>query len=117
METASDLVLYCGEAGETGWTRLCLRQADRVMLVASAHSPFIMPAWLAGTPRDWRRPLDLVEARNAVAIAEAAGAAQYASSSLEKAKDMLQRAEDYYQRKQGQPVEPKQEPRKSRKKR
>ena len=63
VETASDLVLYCGEAGEagdTGWTRLCLRQADRVMLVASAHSPFIMPAWLAGTPRDWRRPLDLV---------------------------------------------------------
>jgi NTE family protein len=60
VESASDLVLYCGEAGDTGWTRLCLRQADRVMLVASAHSPFTLPAWLAGTPRDWRRPLDLV---------------------------------------------------------
>lgn len=46
-------------------------------------------------------PLDLLEARDAVAIAKAAGAEQYASSSLQKAEDMLQRAEDYYQRKQG----------------
>jgi outer membrane protein OmpA-like peptidoglycan-associated protein len=46
-------------------------------------------------------PLDLLEARNAVAIAKAAGAEQYASTSVMKAEDMLQRAEDYYQRKQG----------------
>jgi hypothetical protein len=46
-------------------------------------------------------PLDLLEARNAVAIAKAAGAQQYASDSIAKAEDMLQRAEDYYQRKQG----------------
>ncbi len=46
-------------------------------------------------------PLDLLEARNAVAIAKAAGAKQYAPDSLTKAEDMLQRAEDYYQRKQG----------------
>jgi outer membrane protein OmpA-like peptidoglycan-associated protein len=46
-------------------------------------------------------PLDLLEARNSVAIAKAAGAEQYASSSIMKAEDMLQRAEDYYQRKQG----------------
>jgi outer membrane protein OmpA-like peptidoglycan-associated protein len=46
-------------------------------------------------------PLDLLEARNAVAIAKAAGADQYAKDSVEKAEDMLQRAEDYYQRKQG----------------
>jgi outer membrane protein OmpA-like peptidoglycan-associated protein len=46
-------------------------------------------------------PLDLIEARNAVAIAKAAGAQQYAPDSLTKAEDMLQRAEDYYQRKQG----------------
>src|ERR1041385_5097703 len=45
-------------------------------------------------------PLDLLEARDAVAIAKAAGAQQYAASSLEKAEDMLQRAEDYFQRKQ-----------------
>jgi outer membrane protein OmpA-like peptidoglycan-associated protein len=46
-------------------------------------------------------PLDLLEARNAVAIAKAAGAQQYAGDSVQKAEDMLQRAEDYYQRKQG----------------
>ena len=46
-------------------------------------------------------PLDLLEARNAVAIAKAAGAEQYANGSIMKAEDMLQRAEDYYQRKQG----------------
>jgi outer membrane protein OmpA-like peptidoglycan-associated protein len=48
-----------------------------------------------------RTPLDLLEARNAVAIAKAAGAEQYASSSLAKATDMLARAEDYLVRKQG----------------
>ena len=46
-------------------------------------------------------PLDLLEARNAIAIAKAAGAEQYDSSGLLKAEDMLQRAEDYFQRKQG----------------
>ena len=46
-------------------------------------------------------PLDLLEARDAVAIAKAAGAEQYANGSIMKAEDMLQRAEDYYQRKQG----------------
>jgi outer membrane protein OmpA-like peptidoglycan-associated protein len=46
-------------------------------------------------------PLDLLEARNAVAIAKAAGARDYAADSLAKAEDMLQRAEDYLQRKQG----------------
>jgi outer membrane protein OmpA-like peptidoglycan-associated protein len=46
-------------------------------------------------------PLDLLEARNAVAIAKAAGAQDYAPDSLTKAEDMLQRAEDYFQRKQG----------------
>ncbi|MGA3089177.1 MAG: OmpA family protein [Terriglobales bacterium] len=46
-------------------------------------------------------PLDLLEARNAVVIAKAAGAQQYASDTLTRAEDLLQRAEDYYQRKQG----------------
>ncbi len=46
-------------------------------------------------------PLDLLEARNAVAIAKAAGASDYATDSIHNAEDMLNRAEDYYQRKQG----------------
>ena len=56
---------------------------------------------LPSTQANGRVPLDLLEARNAVAIAKAAGAKQYASDSLAKAEDMLQRAEDYLQRKQG----------------
>ena len=56
---------------------------------------------LPSTGSQGHAPLDLVEARNAVAIAKAAGAEQYASTSIQKAEDMLQRAEDYYQRKQG----------------
>lgn len=56
---------------------------------------------LPATQADERVPLDLLEARNAVAIAKAAGAEQYAATSLGKAIDMLQRAEDYLQRKQG----------------
>ena len=56
---------------------------------------------LPSTQADTHVPLDLLEARNAVAIAKAAGARQYASDSLAKAEDMLQRAEDYLQRKQG----------------
>lgn len=56
---------------------------------------------LPSTQADPKVPLDLLEARNAVAIAKAAGAKQYAADSLAKAEDMLQRAEDYWQRKQG----------------
>ncbi len=56
---------------------------------------------LPATQADNNVPLDLLEARNAVAIAKAAGAEEYAASSLAKAVDMLNRAEDYLQRKQG----------------
>ena len=56
---------------------------------------------LPATRADSKVPLDLLEARNAVAIAKAAGAQHYAPDSLAKAEDMLQRAEDYLQRKQG----------------
>ena len=61
-----------------------------------------MPAeQLPATQSDRSVPLDLLEARNAVAIAKAAGAEQYASASLAKAVGMLERAEDYLRRKQG----------------
>jgi outer membrane protein OmpA-like peptidoglycan-associated protein len=61
-----------------------------------------MPAQqLPSVSADPKTPLTLLEARNAVAIAKAAGAAQYAPDSLQKAQDYLNRAEDYLQRKQG----------------
>lgn len=49
----------------------------------------------------YKIPLQLLEARDAMAIATAEGADKYASDTLAKAQDMLTRAEDYYQRKQG----------------
>ncbi len=61
-----------------------------------------MPATqLPSTTADPKTPLTLLEARNAVAIAKAAGAEHYAADSLQKAEDYLARAEDYLKRKQG----------------
>ncbi|HEX4663844.1 MAG TPA: OmpA family protein [Terriglobales bacterium] len=50
-------------------------------------------------------PLGLLEARNAVRLAQAAEADEYAADSLAKAQASLDRAEDYYHRKQWKPVE------------
>lgn len=50
-------------------------------------------------------PLGLLEARNAVRLAQAAEADQYAADSLAKAQASLDRAEDYYHHKQWKPVE------------
>ena len=50
---------------------------------------------------DTKAPLDLFEARNAVRIARAAKADQYAASTFAKAEQDLKQAEDYYRRKQG----------------
>lgn len=55
---------------------------------------------LPATSADRSAPVDLLEARNAVAIARAEGAEKYAPDSFSKAQDFLQRAEDYSNRKQ-----------------
>jgi NTE family protein len=60
VEARSDKVLYCAEPANSSWTRLCLRQADRVILMVSAKSPFSVPMWPVGQAEDWRQPLDLV---------------------------------------------------------
>lgn len=58
------------------------------------------PAQLPATNADPKTPSDLLEARNAVAIARAEGADKYAPEVLAKAQDFLNRAEDYVARKQ-----------------
>jgi len=58
-------------------------------------------AQLPATAAEPKTQLDLLQARNAVAIARASGADKYAPDSLAKAEDMLARAEDYHRRKQG----------------
>jgi len=40
LETDHDVILYTGDEPESAWTNLCLRQADRVFLVARAGERF-----------------------------------------------------------------------------
>ena len=71
------------------------------MLEGGEYTVDMPAAQLPSTTADPKTPLTLLEARNAVAIAKAAGAEHYASDSLQKAEDYLARAEDYLKRKQG----------------
>src|SRR5438128_6804524 len=71
------------------------------MLEGGQYTIDVPGAQLPSSTADPKTPLDLLEARNAVAIAKAAGASQYAADSLSKAQDFLARAEDYLRRKQG----------------
>ena len=61
-EIGNDITLYCAEPANQEWTNLCLRQADRVLLIASATSGFATPPWLADkiSISILRRPTDLV---------------------------------------------------------
>ena len=47
FEAAHDVVFYRGDAPDSAWTQLCLRQADRILLLAEANRPLPL------------RPLDL----------------------------------------------------------
>ncbi len=71
------------------------------MLEGGQYTIDVPAQQLPSTTADPKTPLTLLEARNAVAIAKAAGAAHYAPDSLQKAEDYLARAEDYLKRKQG----------------
>lgn len=48
-EAGHDIVLYQGDATDNAWTQLCLRQADRVVLVARLGEA-IVPHSLSGEP-------------------------------------------------------------------
>jgi NTE family protein len=63
-EAGNDITLYCAEPANQQWTNLCLRQADRVLFVASATSVFATPPWLAGQIQTLRRSADLVLLHN-----------------------------------------------------
>jgi outer membrane protein OmpA-like peptidoglycan-associated protein len=71
------------------------------LLERGAYTVDIPVAQLPGTTADPHTPLELVEARNAVAIARATGADKYAPDALSKAEKLLAQGEDYLQRKQG----------------
>ena len=71
------------------------------MLEGGQYTIDVKAAELPASNAAANTPLELLEARNAVAIAKAAGADQYAGDSMAKAQDFLARAEDYLKRKQG----------------
>ncbi len=81
-----------------GWEQPIDAKFD--MLEGSQYTIDVHATQLPSATADPKTPLDLLEARNAVAIAKAAGASQYAGDSLRKAEDFLARAEDYLRRKQ-----------------
>jgi len=55
----------------------------------------------ASLEQDRRVPIELLQAENAIAIAQATGADQYAADTLGKAKAYVAQGQDYYRRKQG----------------
>ena len=81
-----------------GWPRPI--EAKFEALQRGEYSVDVNSAELPAINFDKHTPLSLLEARNAVAIAKAAGADRYAADTLQKATDDLNRAEDYYRRKQ-----------------
>jgi outer membrane protein OmpA-like peptidoglycan-associated protein len=85
--------------GVKGWEEPIDAKFD--MLEGSEYTIDVKAADLPATNAAPNVPLELREARNAVAIAKAAGAEQYAGDSFSKAQDFLARAEDYLKRKQG----------------
>lgn len=49
VESQADFVVYVAGPGESAWTRLCVRQADVLLLLAGAAAIPTRPGWLAGT--------------------------------------------------------------------
>lgn len=62
VEDAHDIVLYEADAEESQWTRHCLRQADRVVLLVEATRPpsFITPTFEAALNNPRRALVELV---------------------------------------------------------
>jgi NTE family protein len=73
LEAAKDVLLYQADFELTAWTRLCLRQADRLLLLAdTAHplaaTPFALEAILANP---LRAPVELVMFRGSQSTGQA----------------------------------------------
>ena len=73
------------------------------LLQKGQYTVSISPAQLPATEAEHQKktPLQILEAENAIAIAEASGADKYAPDTLQKAKDYLNQAQEYQRRKQG----------------
>jgi outer membrane protein OmpA-like peptidoglycan-associated protein len=70
------------------------------LLQKGQYTVNIPPDQLPATTADRKTPLELLEAQNAIAIAQAAGADQYAADTLGKAKAYLVQGQNYLKQKQ-----------------
>jgi outer membrane protein OmpA-like peptidoglycan-associated protein len=70
------------------------------LLQKGQYTVNIAPDQLPATTADRKTPLELLEAQNAIAIAQAAGADQYAADTLGKAKAYLVQGQNYLKQKQ-----------------
>jgi outer membrane protein OmpA-like peptidoglycan-associated protein len=70
------------------------------LLQKGQYTVNIPPDQLPATTADRKTPLELLEAENAIAIAQAAGADQYAADTLGKAKAYLLQGQNYLKQKQ-----------------
>lgn len=82
-----------------GWEQPIDTKFD--LLERGAYTIDVPAAQLPATSAPPNTPLELMEAMNAVAIAKAAKADQYAPDALQKAQDFLAKAQDYLTRNQG----------------
>ena len=86
------------KANTKGWEQPIDTKFD--VLERGQYTVDITAAKLPSSTADPKTPNDLLQARNAVAIAQAEGADHYAADTMRKAEDFLARAEDYLRRKQ-----------------
>jgi outer membrane protein OmpA-like peptidoglycan-associated protein len=70
------------------------------LLQKGQYTVNLSPDQLPATTADKKTPLELLEAQNAIAIAQAAGADQYAADTLGKAKAYLAQGQNYLRQKQ-----------------
>lgn len=70
------------------------------LLEKGQYTVNLTPDQLPATTADKKTPLELLEAQNAIAIAQAAGADQYAADTLGKAKAYLAQGQNYLKQKQ-----------------
>lgn len=73
------------------------------LLQKGQYTVSISPAQLPATEAEHQKktPLQILEAENAIAVAQASGADRYAPDTLQKAKDYLDQAIEYQRRHQG----------------
>jgi outer membrane protein OmpA-like peptidoglycan-associated protein len=97
----SDVVVMENEVRKDTVGRIEQVDARYELLQRGEYTLNILPADMKPLSPDKRVSLDLLEARNAVRIAQWAGANQYAADTLQKARNQLDQAENYKQRKAG----------------